>query len=98
MFKENKQQKQPIKTPDTTSPATIRKGIYLSALVYVEGDQAPASDFMGPAKAALADALKGDHNGLSLTLKKVEVQNNVEDDGDDSSKSTGQGKRGSFEF
>ena len=79
------------------SPATIRKGIYLSALIYIEGDQAPASDFATPAKAALTNvlskALKGKHGGLSMALKKIEVRNDVEDeDGSDGS------KEGKFEF
>jgi hypothetical protein len=79
------------------SPATIRKGIYLSALIYVEGDQAPATDFATPAKAALRDALsnalKGDHGGLNMTLKKIEVRNDVEDE------DAGDGDKGSkFEF
>jgi hypothetical protein len=83
---------------DKDSPAAIRKGIYLSALIYVEGDQAPASDFATPAKAALTNvlskALKGKHGGLSMALKKIEVRNDVEDEdpGDDG------GKGGKFEF
>src|SRR5438105_2901932 len=80
-------------TPSTSSapsraaqqPATIPKGVYLSALIYVEGDQAPASDFTALATSALKDALssalKGDHGGLSMTLKSVDVQNDVEQDG-----------------
>jgi hypothetical protein len=79
------------------SPATIRKGIYLSALIYVEGDLAPAADFATPAKAALrdvlSDALKGDHGGLTMTLKKIEVRNDVQDE-----EETGGSKGSKFEF
>jgi hypothetical protein len=79
------------------SPATIRKGIYLSALIYVEGDQAPASDFATPAKAALTDvlskAIKGKHGGLTMTLKKIEVRNDVEDE-----EASDGGKESKFEF
>ncbi|MBF6614027.1 MAG: hypothetical protein IVW55_12940 [Chloroflexi bacterium] len=62
---------------------TIRKGIYLSALVYIEGDQAAPDDFTALASSALESALSGDHSGLSITLKKVDVQNNVEDNADE---------------
>jgi hypothetical protein len=64
-------------------PATIRKGIYLSALIYVEGDQAPAENFNALAKAALKQRLTGKGvDGLQMTLKKVEEKTDVEDDGD----------------
>ena len=68
-----------------TKPANvIRKGIYLSALIYVEGDLPAADDFIAPAtnalKSVLDEALKGEHGGLSMTLKKVEVRNDVEQD------------------
>lgn len=67
----------------TAAPATIRKGIYLSALIYVEGDLPPAADFIGPATAAVKKAISsvpaGDHAGLSMTLKSVDVQNNAGD-------------------
>lgn len=62
--------------------ATIRKGIYLSALIYIEGDLAAADDFIGPAtttlKSVLNNALSGAHGGLTMTLKQVEVRNDVE--------------------
>lgn len=81
-----------------TPKAVIRKGIYLSALVYIEGDMAPADDFANPAtdalKAALNDALKGDHGGFTMTLKKVEVQNDVEQADD----AGGSPKEGKFQF
>jgi hypothetical protein len=71
-------------------PKTIQKGVYLSALVYVKGEQPPAENFTALAtsalKDALASALKGDHGGLSMTLKKVEVQNDVEQDDGQSAK------------
>jgi hypothetical protein len=59
-------------------PKSIRKGIYLSALIYIEGEQAPAEDFSPVAKAALKDALGNAPEGLSITLKKVEAKNDVE--------------------
>ncbi|MEA2576295.1 MAG: hypothetical protein QOH93_3593 [Chloroflexia bacterium] len=70
---------------DQAKPANaIRKGIYLSALIYVEGDVPAPDDFISPAtnavKSALEQALKGEHGGLSMTLKKVEVRNDVEQD------------------
>jgi len=76
----------------------IRKGIYLSALIWVEGDWPAARDFMGPAKAAAKDALgralEGEHDGLTLRLKGLEVRNDVEDDGDDGeSESEAAGKK-----
>ena len=65
----------------------IRKGIYLSALVYVEGDMPAPEDFISPTtkalKSVLEGALKGEHDGLSMTLKKVEVRNDVEQDEED---------------
>src|SRR5437763_459394 len=73
----------PSQTPAAPSSApTIRKGVYLSALVYVEGDMPAPQDFMSPATSALKEALsqafKDNPGGFSMTLKKVEVQNNVE--------------------
>ncbi len=77
--------------PETT--ASIRKGIYLSALIYVEGDLAASADFTSPATSALKDALaetlKSNPGGLNMTLKKVEVQNDVAQDSAEESKSTG---------
>jgi len=74
---------QPTK-PDIETPPTIRKGIYLSALIYVEADQPPAEDFTAAATSALKDAfqaaLKETSSGLTMTLKKVEVRNDVEED------------------
>ena len=59
-------------------PAKIRKGIYLSALIYVEGEQAPAENFSATAKAAVRQALEGEHDGLTITLKKLEAKSDVE--------------------
>jgi len=86
----------PDQDQQNDNPATIRKGIYLSALIYVEGDYPPAQDFMAPAKAALKDSLKGKHNGLTLTLKKVEVKNNVEDEDEGEGQASKKGDK--FEF
>ena len=62
----------------------IRKGIYLSALIYIEGDMPAPDDFISPTtkalKSVLDQALKGEHDGLSMTLKKVEVRNDIEQD------------------
>lgn len=73
----------------------MQKGIYLSALVYIEGMQAPADDFAALAKSALADALSGEHKGLTITLKKSHVENNVEDTEDSGDSAD---KKGGFEF
>ncbi len=94
---------QPAQSPQAPQPVpTIRKGIYLSTLIYLEGNQAAPDDFTALAtsalKNALSSALTGDHDGLSMTLKKIEVQNDVEqDDGAGSSKSRG-GKGEKFQF
>ena len=77
------------------SPASIRKGVYLSALIYVEGDQAPAENFTALATSALKDALTSAlkvgaqrrHGGLSMTLKSVDAVNDVEQDDGQSAKS-----------
>ena len=76
----------------------IRKGIYLSALIYVEGDMPAPDDFISPAtkvlKSVLEDALKGEHDGLSMTLKKVEVRNDIEQD----EEAEGDGQEEKFQF
>lgn len=98
---------------DDAAPATIRKGVYLSALIYVEGDQAPADDFVAAAKAALSEALSTKtSSGYTITLKKAQAQNDVEQDdsggsdaavpaGTGKSKARGKGKakqKSNFEF
>ena len=69
---------------DHRSTEPISKAIYLSALIYIEGEQPPADDFMGMAtavlKETLGEALKGEHNGLTMSLKSVEVRNDIEED------------------
>lgn len=81
------------------SPTAIRKGIYLSALIYVEGAQPPAADFAALAKSALTNtlsqALQTGHDGLSMKLRKLEVQNDVEEDNE--GQESGE-KGGKFEF
>lgn len=76
----------------------IRKGIYLSALVYLEGDMPAPDDFISPAKKALKsvleEALKGEHDGLSMTLKKVVVRNDIEQDEEEE----GDGEEEKFQF
>jgi hypothetical protein len=72
--------------------AGIRKGIYLSALIYVEGERPPRADFTREAKAALKDALQDAlanvDDDLSMTLKGITVQNNIE--GDETGGETGE--------
>src|SRR5437879_9538013 len=84
-------------TDKSQAPATIHKGIYLSALIYIEGDQAPAENFNALAKAALKDRLAGknspEYAGLTMSLKKVEEQTDVEDDGNGKGADSGK-----FEF
>ncbi|HKP52317.1 MAG TPA: hypothetical protein VJ183_06660 [Chloroflexia bacterium] len=74
--------------PGEKSAPTIHKGVYLSVLVYVEGDQPAPDDFTSTATSALKEALgetfKSNPGGLSMTVKKVEVQNDVEQEEDDS--------------
>ncbi len=63
--------------------ATIKKGIYLSALVYIEGEQAAPADFATTATATLKEKLRAafDAEGdLEITLKKVEVRNDIEEE------------------
>ena len=68
----------------TQKTPTIRKGIYLSALIYVEGDQPAPEDFTALATSALkkrlASAFEGEQDGLAMTLRKVEVVNDVEEE------------------
>lgn len=90
-----RQAPQPEAAPEAEQveePPVIRKGIYLSALIYVEGDQAAPDDFAALStstlKKTLAEALKGERDGLSMRLKKIEVRNDVEveDEAEDSEK------------
>ena len=68
----------------TQKTPTIRKGIYLSALIYIEGDQPAPEDFTAlttdALKKRLASAFEGEQDGLAMTLKKVEVVNDVEEE------------------
>jgi hypothetical protein len=78
----------------------IRKGLYLSALIYVEGDMPAPDDFIAPAtnalKSVLNEALKGEQDGLTMTLKKVEVQNGVEQDEEEAEGAEGEEEK--FQF
>lgn len=80
---------------------TMRKAVFLSALISVEGDRPPAQDFAREAKAALKEALAGSQSDLKITLKHVAVRNNVEDQEpgnmDEGADKTNL-KEGSFEF
>jgi hypothetical protein len=83
--------------PEEKSVPTIHKGVYLSALVYVEGDMPAPEDFTSTAtsvlKEALGEASKSIPGGLSMSVKKVEVQNDVEQDDDNN-----QDKEEKFQF
>jgi hypothetical protein len=87
-------------TDKPRKPTTIRKGIYLSALIYIEGEQPPAENFNVLAKAALKDRLAGknspDYAGLTMTLKKVQEQTDVEEAGDGDKSNNEKGDK--FEF
>jgi hypothetical protein len=71
----------------------------LSALIYIEGDMPAPDDFISPTtkalKSVMEQALEGEHGGLSMTLKKVEVQNDVEQDDEEAEDS---GKEEKFQF
>lgn len=77
----------------------IRKGIYLSALIYVEGDMPAPDDFISPStnalKSVLDQALRGEHDGLSMQLKKIEVRNDIEQDDEEDE---GSGEEEKFQF
>jgi hypothetical protein len=70
-------------------PPVIRKGIYLSALIYIEGDQPAPEDFAALTISALKQVLnrclqgEHDHQGLSMTLKRLEVRHDIEQNGEE---------------
>lgn len=72
------------------TPVAINKGIYLSALIYIEGEQAPADNFTAAATTALKErlgqAFGPGPDGLSFSLKKVEEKTDVEQDDDHGNK------------
>jgi hypothetical protein len=91
-------------TPDPANKATqktptIRKGIYLSALIYIEGDQPAPEDFTALTTSALkkrlASAFEGEQDGLTMSIKKVEVVNDVEEE---SAEDKPQGEEEKFQF
>jgi hypothetical protein len=78
----------PEETPqaqDAASPPPLRihKGVYLSALIYVEGSEDPSADFnsltISALKANLNQFFAEAHDGLMMTLKNVNVENNIEE-------------------
>jgi hypothetical protein len=89
---------------DASQPATgtIKKGVYLSALIYVEGNQAPAEDFnslsISVLKKNLNEFFATPHDGLTITLKSVDVRNDVEADDGESGSAGGSKKREKFQF
>ncbi|MDQ5825561.1 MAG: hypothetical protein M3441_15315 [Chloroflexota bacterium] len=91
---------EPSSTEEVKPANVIRKGIYLSALIYVEGDMPAPDDFISPTtkalKSVLDQALKGEHDGLSMTLKKVEVQNDVEQEDEEEGDEGGEEEK--FQF
>ncbi|HYP40400.1 MAG TPA: hypothetical protein VEX13_08560 [Chloroflexia bacterium] len=68
----------------TQKTPTIRKGIYLSALIYIEGDQPAPEDFTAltttALKKRLASAFEGGQDGLTMSIRKLEVVNDVEEE------------------
>ncbi len=66
------------------APPVIRKGIYLSVLIYIEGDQPAPDDFAdlttSTLKHVLTQAFKDDPDGLTITLKKIEPRHDIEED------------------
>lgn len=66
------------------TPPVIRKGIYLSALIYIEGDQPAPDDFAAlttsTLKQVLTETFKDDRGGLTLALKKIEPRHDIEED------------------
>ena len=91
---------EPASAKEVKPSNVIRKGIYLSALIYIEGDMPAPDDFISPTtkalKSVLEQALKGEHAGLSMTLKKVEVRNDVEQEDDGEAEDSG--KEEKFQF
>jgi hypothetical protein len=75
---------EPKEAKEEAAAAPIRKGVYFAALIYVEGEQAPADNFDAPAEAAVRKALngafEGNYEGLELSLKRLEIENSVESD------------------
>src|SRR6476620_7016960 len=75
----------PVEAPSARQPSTsdaqsatasdemIKKGVYLSALIYVEGYQKPPDDFntttITALKKVLSDCLASPPDGLTLKLK-----------------------------
>ena len=81
---------------------TIRKGVYLSALIYIEGDSPPAQDFTTQAKSTLQkllnDTFAKPHDDLNISLKRITVQNNIEDEEPDIAASKANQKEDTFDF
>ena len=71
-------------TKKAEEPKVIRKAIYLSALIYVEGDQPAPDDYAKLASSALrdvlAEVLDREHNGLRMEVKGIDVRNDIEED------------------
>ena len=73
----------PVQNEKPPSEVIIKKGIYLSALIYIEGEQAAPANFDPVAVDALKKKLQSAFNeeaDLRMTLKKIEIQNDVEEE------------------
>jgi hypothetical protein len=84
--------------PEPPSHPPIRKGIYLSPLIYVEGEQPPAENFDPVAIDALRDVLSScfsrEHDGLKMSLKSIDVRNDIEQEDEEEAAE----KEGKFQF
>ncbi len=87
---------------DASTPPVIRKGIYLSALIYVEGDQPAPEDFAALTTSVLRRVLNRclqggheGHEGLTMTLKRLEVRHDIEQNGEEEGD---EGREEKFQF
>ena len=88
--------------PPARTQAPIRKGIYLSALIYIEGEQPPAENFdpvaIGALREVLSSAFTKEHNGLKMSLKTIDVRNDIEQEDKEQEDKAKQGKEEKFQF
>jgi hypothetical protein len=106
------EQEQKLPAPPAGLPANyprqgstpMHKGVYLSALIYIEGYQPAQEDFAALATSALKKALGaclGDlQDKMTATLKSIDVRNNAEDEEDSGEHKSGAGtnKDEKFQF
>jgi hypothetical protein len=71
------------------APATMKKGAWVVARLYVEGEDAPAHDFtetaIAAAKAVVTAGLEWATGPYKVTLKKLEVDDDPPDADEDES-------------